>query len=131
MSRFGIPLLRVALGVIFIWFGALKIFRVSPVSDLVAQTVYWVSPETFVPFLGWWELAVGMGLLFGVFLRTVLFLFFLQMAGTFLVLVVRPEIAFQEGNLFKLTTLGEFVIKNLVLISAGLVIGSTVRRKGG
>lgn len=128
MSRWGILLLRAALGMIFIWFGGLKIFRVSPVSDLVAQTVYWVSPKFFVPFLGVWELIVGLGLLFGICLRTVLFLFFLQMAGTFLVLVMRPEVAFQGGNPLLLTTVGEFVVKNTVLISAGLVIGSTVRR---
>ena len=128
MSRWGIPLLRVALGVVFIWFGGLKIFRVSPVSDLVAQTVYWVSPKFFVPFLVAWELVVGLGLLFGIYLRAVLFLFFLQMGGTFLVLVMHPEIAFQRGNPLLLTTVGEFVIKNIVLISAGLVIGSTVRK---
>ena len=129
MSRWGILLLRVALGTVFVWFGGLKIFRVSPVSDLVAQTVYWVSPRFFVPFLGTWELLVGLGLLFGIYLRAVLFLFFLQMGGTFLVLVMHPEIAFQRGSPLLLTTVGEFVVKNIVLISAGLVIGSTVRRE--
>ncbi len=80
-------------------------------------------------FLGLWEIAIGSGLLFGVALRLVLLLFWLQLAGTFMVLVLRPEIAFQEGNPFLLTTEGEFVIKNLVLISAGLAVGSTVPRK--
>ena len=129
MSRWGIPLLRIAVGLVFIWFGLLKIFRISPVADLVAQTVYWISPEVFVPFLGCWEVFVGIGLLLGVLLRTVLLFFFLQMAGTFLVLILRPEVAFQHGNPFLLTTIGEFVVKNIVLISAGLVIGSTVRKK--
>ena len=46
------------------------------------------------------------------------------MAGTFLVLVMHPEVAFQDGNPFLLTVEGEFVIKNLVLLSAALVIGS-------
>ncbi len=129
MSRFGIPLLRVALGLVFVWFGLLKVFRISPVADLVAQTVYWIPPKFFVPFLGCWEIFVGVGLLFRVLLRTVLLLFFLQMAGTFLVLILRPAVAFQNGNPLLLTTIGEFVVKNLVLISAGLAIGSTVRRK--
>jgi uncharacterized membrane protein YkgB len=52
------------------------------------------------------------------------------LAGTFLVLVVRPDIAFQAGNPFLLTTEGEFVVKNLVLIAGGLVVGSTVRKRG-
>lgn len=128
MATYGIRLLRVALAVTFIWFGALKIAGRSPVADLVAQTVYWLSPAFFVPFLGWWEFAVGIGLLLGVALRVVLLLFWLQMAGTFLVLVLRPELAFQSGNPLLLTVSGEFVIKNLVLITAGLVIGSTVPR---
>ncbi len=128
MDRYGVPLLRTALGVVFVWFGALKILGVSPVEELVAQTVYFFPAEPFVRFLGVWEVLVGMGLLFKVFLRTVLALFFLQMAGTFLVLVLHPEISFQNGNPLLLTTIGEFVVKNLVLITAGLVIGSTVRR---
>jgi len=127
MAAYGIPLLRIALAVVFIWFGALKIIGRSPVAELVARTVYWVSPEAFIPFLGVWEVCVGAGLLFAVALRVTLFLFWLQMAGTFLVLVLRPEVAFQQGNLLWLTTEGEFVIKNLVLIAAGLVIGGTVQ----
>ena len=128
MQAYGVLLLRITLGIVFIWFGALKVIGLSPVSALVARTVYWVSPEFFVPFLGAWELLVGLGLLVPVALRLTLFLFWLQLAGTLLVLVLRPDIAFQGGNLLLLTTEGEFVIKNLVLITAGLVIGGTVGR---
>ena len=129
MSTFSITFLRMALALTFVWFGALKIFNVSPVADLVAETVYWVSPKFLVPFLGLWEVIVGLGLMFRIALRLIIFLFLVQMAGTFLVLVFHPEIAFQSGNPLLLTVTGEFVVKNLVLISAGLVIGSTVRRK--
>jgi uncharacterized membrane protein YkgB len=128
MASWGITLLRVALGIVFVWFGALKLVGRSPVADLVAQTVYWIPPAVVVPVLGVWEVVVGLGLLARVALRVVLFLFWLQMAGTFLVLVVRPDIAFQSGNPLLLTVPGEFVIKNLVLIAAGLVIGSTAAR---
>ena len=127
MRKHGIRFLRLALGTVFVWFGALKVAGVSPVAELVAQTVYWVRPETFMPILGLWEIAVGAGLLFRAALRLTLFLFWLQLAGTFLVLIVRPDIAFQHGNPLLLTTEGEFVIKNLVLIAAGLAVGSTVR----
>lgn len=126
MRANGIRLLRIALAIVFVWFGALKVAGDSPVGDLVAKTVYWVRPEWFVPFLGVWEVAIGLGLLFAIGLRFVLLLFWLQMAGTFLVLVLRPELAFRADNPLLLTVTGEFVIKNLVLIAAGLVIGSTV-----
>jgi len=126
LRRWSIPALRISVAVVFIWFGALKILGVTPVTDLVASTVYWVDPDWFVPVLGVAEVLVGLGLLFRIMLRTVLALFALQMLGTFLVLVVLPEVSFQDGNVFKLTVEGEFVIKNLVLLSAGLVVGATV-----
>ncbi|MBI2104964.1 MAG: hypothetical protein HYT90_05240 [Candidatus Omnitrophica bacterium] len=128
MAAHSVRLLRVSLAVVFIWFGFLKVAGKSPVAELVARTVYWVPPERFIPFLGAWEMAVGLGLLFAVALRLTLFLFWLQLAGTFLVLVLRPDVAFQQGDPLLLTTEGEFVIKNLVLIAAGLVVGGTVER---
>lgn len=128
LRRWAIPLLRVALALVFLWFGALKVFGVTPVTDLVANTVYGVDPDWFVPLLGWVEIVVGFGLLFRVALRAVLALFIAQMAGTFLVLIVQPDIAFQD-NIFELTVEGEFVVKNLVLLSAGLVIGATIDRE--
>jgi putative oxidoreductase len=129
LARWAIPLLRVSLGIVFLWFGALKIARVSPVADLVARTVYWVDPSWFVPLLGAVEVIIGAGLLAGRALRAVLALFWLQMAGTFLVLVIQPEVAFQRGNPLLLTVEGEFVVKNLVLLSAGMVVGTTVRKR--
>ena len=70
---------------------------------------------------------MGAGLLFKFAMRAVLAAFFLQLVGTFLVLVIQPEISFQDGNLLLLTVEGEFVVKNLVLIAAGMVVGATVR----
>jgi putative oxidoreductase len=127
LNRSALPMLRVSLGIVFLWFGGLKIAGETPVSELVANTVYWLDPSWFVPLLGVLELIVGVGLLLGRALRLVLALFVLQMLGTFLVLVVQPDIAFQEANPLLLTTEGEFVIKNLVLLSAGLLIGSRLK----
>ncbi len=127
LRRWSVPLLRISLGIVFLWFGGLKVFDVTPVSELVARTVYWVDPGWFVPLLGWGEIVIGLGLVLGRGLRLVLPLFVAQMAGTFLVLVVQPEVAFRDGNPLLLTVEGEFVVKNLVLLTAGLVVGSTVR----
>jgi putative oxidoreductase len=131
LARWGILVLRLSLGVVFVWFGALKIAGVTPVSDLVARTVYWVDPSWFVPALGVVEAVIGGGLLLGRALRTILFLFWAQMLGTFLVFVVQPDVAFQGSNPLLLTTEGEFVVKNLVLLAAGMVVGTRVRRPGG
>ena len=127
MSSHTILIIRISLGIVFVWFGLLKVIGTSPVYDLASHVVYWLPPELFVPLLGIWEMAIGVGLLLGKALRVVLSLLFLQLAGTFLVLVMRPETAFQGGNPLLLTMEGEFVVKNLVLIAAGLAVGGTVR----
>jgi uncharacterized membrane protein YkgB len=128
LDRYGVTLLRIAVATVFIWFGVLKVIDRSPVADLVADTVYFLPADFFVRFLGAWEIAVGVGLLIPVALRLTLLLFWAQMAGTFLVLIVHPDLSFQSNNPLLLTVTGEFVVKNLVLITAGLVIGSQVRR---
>jgi len=131
LSRVGPPLLRSSLGTMFAWFGALKIAGTTPVADLVADTVYWFDPGWFVPLLGGFEVFVGVFLVLGKLMRLVLLLFVLQMVGTFLVFVVQPEVAFERGNPLLLTVEGEFVAKNLVLLAAGLVVGSRLQAPRG
>ena len=129
MERYGVTVLRVAVAIVFIWFGALKVIDRSPVEDLVKDTIYFLPEDTFFVVIGVWEIIIGVGLLVPVLLRLTLALFWLQMAGTFLSLIVLPDRAFQDGNPLLLDVTGEFIVKNLVLIAAGLVIGSTVRRR--
>lgn len=128
MFRYGAYLLRLSLAVIFIWFGILKPFGLSPAAGLVERTVYWMPPAVFLPILGWWEVAIGVCLLFRPLIRAALLLLFLQMPGTVLPLFLLPEVCFTKVP-FGLTLEGQYIIKNLVLISAGLVIGGTVRRE--
>jgi uncharacterized membrane protein YkgB len=128
MDRYGQILLRWSLGITFIWFGALKPFGLSPAQDLVTNTVYFVNPAWFIPLLGWWEVAIGVGLLFRPLIRPAIFLLFLQMPGTFMPLVLLPDVCFTAFP-FGLTLEGQYIIKNLILISAALVIGGSVRKK--
>lgn len=127
MAKYGVDLLRIGLGIIFVWFGALKLVPgLSPAEELVRNTIYFVSPDVFVPILAMWEVVIGLGLITGLFMRTTLLLLFLQMPGTALPLVLLPEVCFTTFP-YGLTLEGQYIIKNLVLVSAGLVIGSTVR----
>ncbi len=123
MHRWAIPFLRIALGIIFLWFGALKIFGVSPVAELVAKTYYFLPTKDFLFILGIWEVSIGLGLIFKIALRVTLALLWLQMAGTLMSFFLMPTLFFNNGNILLLTAEGEFVVKNLVLIAAGLVIG--------
>ena len=126
MTRNAVTLLRLAIGAVFVWFGALKIVGHSPAAALVMQTVR-VFPIGRVPvvvMLGVTEAVIGFGLLFGLALRATLVLFIAQQAGTFLVLIICPDVAFQHHNVFLLTMTGEFVVKNLVFMAAGLAVGA-------
>ena len=127
LRRVAIPLLRVSLGLVFVWFGALKVLNVTPVGELVAGTLPFVDPAWFVPFLGAVEVALGVGLLVGRWITAVCAVLVAHLCGTFLVLVMQPQMAFQDGNPLLLTTIGEFVIKNVVLISAALVLAARMR----
>jgi uncharacterized membrane protein YkgB len=125
MDVHGRRLLRYALAIIFIWFGALKPFEMSAANDLIRRTIYWFPPDVFLPILGWWEVAIGVCLLFRPLLRLGLLLLFLQMPGTFLPFVIVPERCFERFP-FVLTLEGQYILKNLIIISAALVIGGTV-----
>ena len=126
MERNGVRLLRISVGIVFVWFGALKTVGMSPAQELVARTVYWLPPEVFIPILGWWEILIGLGLLIRPLARMAIALLFLQMPGTFLPLVLLPDICFTAIP-YGLTIEGQYIVKNLVLISAALVVGGTVR----
>jgi uncharacterized membrane protein YkgB len=127
LRRVGLTLLRISLGVVFVWFGALKVANVTPVGDLVAGTLPFVDPAWFVPFLGGVEVALGLGLLLGRAITVVSAVLVAHLCGTFLVLVMQPDLAFQHGNPLLLTTIGEFVVKNVVLIASALVLAARLR----
>ncbi|XVS61057.1 DUF417 family protein [Actinosynnema sp. CA-299493] len=124
-----VPLLRIALGVVFVWFGALKVAGASPVRDLVADTVPFLPASWFVPVVGVVEVLAGLALVVAVQVRLVAALISLHLLGTFLVLVVQPALAFRDGNPLLLSVTGEFVLKNLVLLAAALVVARHHRRR--
>ena len=132
MARRGIVLLRISLGIVFLWFGVLKFFPgVSPAQSLAGETMMALSfgvltAGSAVVILAVWETLIGLGLLSGVFLRLTLLLLWLQMLGTLTPLFLYPDECFTRVP-WAPTLEGQYIIKNLVLISAGLVIGATVR----
>lgn len=125
MSIYGIPLLRISIGIVFFWFGILKPFGLSSAQELVENTVFFIEPQIFIPILGIWEVLIGISLIVKRLNRLGILLLFAQMPGTFLPLILLPDVTWSG---FLVPTLeGQYIIKNLVLISAGLVIGSRVR----
>jgi uncharacterized membrane protein YkgB len=132
MARNGILLARIALGIVFLWFGALKFFPgLSPAEDLAGRTIERltfgrIDRHTGLMFLAAWECVIGIGLLSGRALRITLLLLFVQMLGTMTPLVMFPNetwIVFPIAPALE----GQYIIKNVVLVSAAIVVGATVR----
>ncbi len=132
MAKYGIVLLRIGLGVVFFWFGVIKFVPgLSPAQDLAANTMRVLSfgivpPNISVPVLAAWECLIGLGLITGKFMRVTILLLLVQMAGTVTPLFLFPQ---ETWRVFPIspTLEGQYIIKNIVLVSAALVIGATVR----
>jgi uncharacterized membrane protein YkgB len=132
MKKWGVIALRISLGIIFIWFGVLKTVGISPAEPLVKATVGWMpffTTDGWVVIIGWWEVIIGVSFLFQKTIRIAIALLAMQMAGTFMPLIILTEVTFQSGGFPYAPTLeGQYIIKNLLIISAALVIGGTVRK---
>jgi uncharacterized membrane protein YphA (DoxX/SURF4 family) len=132
LARVGVPTLRIGLGLVFFWFGVLKFFPgLSPAQDLAARTIETLSgglvqPAVSLPVLAAWECLIGLGLLTGRFLRPTLALLMLQMAGTITPLFLFPGETWLHFP-YSPTLEGQYIIKNVVLIGAAMVVGGTVR----
>ena len=122
LSKWGVTILRVTVALVFLWFGALKVMGQSPVEELVLSSFSFLPFEFPLNILGFVEIAIGTGLLFSLALRLTLAAMWVMLLGTFSAFFFNPELFF-NGNFFLLSTEGEFVVKNLVLIAAGMVIG--------
>jgi uncharacterized membrane protein YkgB len=100
---------------------------------LVEDTINWLpllKGSEWVVIVDWWEVAIGLLFFSEKTIRIAIALLATQIVGTLLPLFIFPEITFQEGRLPYAPTLeGQYIIKNLLIISAALVIGGTVNKE--
>jgi putative oxidoreductase len=131
LVQISLPVMRVALGLVYVWYGSLKVAGVSPAAGLVRSMVSVIgSPGWIVPVFGSLEIVIGLWLITGRWMRYLLPLFVAHMLGTLGVLVLLPGASYQHHNPLELTFTGEFVTKNFVLLAAGIaVIAATATRK--
>ncbi|MEO9512574.1 MAG: hypothetical protein ABJN84_03675 [Flavobacteriaceae bacterium] len=128
MRSWGIPAVRISFAIIFFWFGILKPFGFSAATGLLKATVAWLpfgDPDTWLIAIGWWEVIIGITFLFRKTTRIAIALLFLQMLGTFMPLIFLPEVTFQDENYLLPTLEGQYIIKNILIISAALIVGGT------
>lgn len=132
MAQYGPKLMRWSLGIIFFWFGVLKFFPgLSSAETLALRTISLLTfgaipNDTARIILATWECAIGLGLMTRYCLRATILLLFLQMLGTLTPFLFFPRELFATFP-YAPTLEGQYIIKNLVLISAALIVGATVR----
>ncbi|MBX7066359.1 MAG: hypothetical protein K1X28_03930 [Parachlamydiales bacterium] len=127
MKILSLHLLRYSMSIIYFWFGALKIMGISPAEELVFRATHWTGVHNFVFFLGIWEVAIGLFLFIRKLYWLGLTLLFLQFPGTFSPLFLNPEDCFTVFP-YGLTIEGQYIMKNLILICAGIVLASHLRK---
>lgn len=126
MWEYGRPAVRISFAIIFIWFGALKPLGMSPAEQLLSDTTSFLpfgSPKLWLHVVGYWEIVIGVLFLFKKTTRIAIGLMFLQMIGAFMPLVVLPDQVYQNRNIFTLTMEGQYIIKNILLITTTMIIG--------
>jgi uncharacterized membrane protein YphA (DoxX/SURF4 family) len=132
IAQAAIVAIRIALGLVFFWFGILKLLPIHIPIDTLAQAVlteitfHRIPASVLLHILGVWECVIGLGLLFRRFLRVAIGLLFLQLPGTFLPLVLLRHETWYHFPWLP-TFEGQYIIKNLILISSGVVIAVTSR----
>ena len=131
LARYSLTILRITVGIVFVWFGALKFFPgMSPAEHLIRESITFLPMNLFLPFLAALECTIGVCyILGGKFLRIAVILMLGQMAGAMSPLVLRPDLIWVKFP-FIWSLEGQYVFKDIVLVSVALVIGATVRGGG-
>ncbi|MBS1701116.1 MAG: hypothetical protein JST12_05610 [Armatimonadetes bacterium] len=133
LSSHSTAILRWAMALVFIWFGALKLVPgVSPAEAIAGRTLQELSlgvlkPSLSLPLLALLEVTIGFGFLFGRRLKLTLWLLMGHMAGTLTPFVLFPHETMSSFGVP--TMLGQYILKNCVLIAAGLVLFGSLRTK--
>ena len=134
LADHGLTLLRISIGLIFVWFGVLKFWPgLSPADQLATETIdrlsFGLMPDDLARILlAILETAIGIGLITGKYIRLTLLLLVGQMLGAVTPLFLFPEVTWSQP--FVPTLEGQYILKNIVVVSAALTIGATVRGGG-
>jgi len=124
------PFSRISIFIIFLYFGLLKVLNLSPASPLVEALLNKTSPfipfDFFLKFFGLFEMFIGILFIIPKLERIAIFFLILHMIIVALPLFLLPRITWQK---FLVPTLeGQYIIKNLAIISLALVIGAHLRK---
>jgi hypothetical protein len=124
--RISVPLARISLFIIYFWFGILKVLGLSPATALVfalyQKTIPFVPFHTFFVAFALFECLIGILFLIKGAERIVIPLLLAHLITTVLPLIVLPHIIWTQW--FVPTIEGQYIIKNLALITAAIAIAA-------
>ena len=126
VDRYGLQLLRYSLAVVLVWFGTLTAAGVGDVAGLVAAAMGVAPTDGAAVALGLLKVAGGIALLHRRTTRLAFLLVAMYVAVTSVPLVTMPAETFTRfpyGPSFE----GVYVVKNWVLLGAGMVVGGAVK----
>jgi uncharacterized membrane protein YphA (DoxX/SURF4 family) len=125
------PLLaRLAMAVVYFWFGILKLFGLSPANPMIqslqARTLPFLSFDQFIILFALFEMLIGILFLIPKATRVVMLLFLFHMVTTTMPLFILPKMTWQSALVP--TMEGQYIIKNVVLIALAANLGASLRR---
>jgi uncharacterized membrane protein YkgB len=133
LARHSVSLMRISLGFVFLAFGVLKFFpNVSPAENMAIEAMdgltFGIVPGSVgLVLVAAMETAIGLSLLTGRYLRVGIALLGMAMIGVLSPLVLFPGELFSRS--YNAPTLeGQYVVKDLVLLTSALVVG--LRERG-
>jgi len=114
------PLMRIAMGIVLLWIGALKFVDPSPVVGLLGASLPFLASSGIVYVLGGVEIALAVLLFAGIGVRYVGLALLGLFAGTLLILAITPKVVYGDPGFPVLSLAGEFLLKDLVLFAASV-----------
>ena len=129
LKRIGFPIARLAIFIVFFWFGFLKVLGLSPanplVSNLLEKTLSFISFDTFIILFGIYEMLIALSFLISGWERIAVFFLVPHMLATFLPLLLLPSMVWSG---FLVPTLeGQYIIKNLLIIALAIGLAANLK----
>lgn len=127
IATHAMSLLRISIGIIYVWFGALKFFpQLSPADQLAKDTITFLTlgliPEGIsIILLAVWETILGIVIIIGIWNRFVFSFLLLHLACTFVPLFCFASLSFTHLP-YAFTLVGQYIMKNIIIVCAAIVI---------
>src|SRR5260370_14975915 len=121
VERIAPSLLRISLGLVLLWIGALHLQNPHSTVVLLSMSLPFLASSAFVSVLGALEVIAGVLLLAGLWLRYVGLVTLVLFAGTLPIFVIAPAVT----GFPTLTLIGQFLLKDVVLASAAITVAAT------